>query len=102
MISEVDINDNSDICSKNVFYLPDEINNIDSEEDIDINNKIKRTRENEDMNAYKGRVLKKFEDKYGNEYPTAGGKTGYEARVYYDDDNLNEEEKRLIMEDEQE
>jgi hypothetical protein len=46
-------------------------------------------------------VVKKFEDEYGNEYPITGGKTGYDASVYYDDE-LNEEEERLIMEDQQE
>jgi hypothetical protein len=64
IISEVDINDNSEFCSKNDFYSSNEIDNIDSEEDVDINNKIKRTRENEDVNGYKGVVLKKFEDEY--------------------------------------
>jgi hypothetical protein len=55
------------------------------------------------MNDYKVRILKKFEDEYGNEYPTTGGKTGYDASVYYDDDNeFNEEVERLIMEDQQE
>jgi hypothetical protein len=40
MISEVNINDNSEICSEKV--LSNEDDNIDSEEDVDINNKIKQ------------------------------------------------------------
>jgi hypothetical protein len=48
-------------------------------------------------------VLKKFLDENGNEYPITGGKTEYDAQVYYDDDDeLNEEEERLIMEVQQE
>jgi hypothetical protein len=39
MNSEVDINDNSEICYKKV--LSNENDNTDSEEDVDINNKIK-------------------------------------------------------------
>jgi hypothetical protein len=50
------------------------------------------------VNVYEGHVLNKFEDEDGNEYPTTGGKTGYDASVYYDDDELNEEEERLITE----
>jgi hypothetical protein len=45
--------------------------------------------------------LKKFEDENGREYPLTGGKTGYDASVFFDDedsDEFNEEEKRLIME----
>jgi hypothetical protein len=76
MISEVDINDNSEICSKKVLYPLNEDENTDGEEDVDINNKIKRTREDEDVNSYKGVVLKKFLDENGNEYPISGGKTG--------------------------
>jgi hypothetical protein len=102
MISEVDINDNSEFCSKNDLYPSSEIDNTDSEEDVDINNKIKRTREDEDENACKRVVFKKFLDENGKEYPITGGKTGYNAPVYYDDDELNEEEERLIMEDQQE
>jgi hypothetical protein len=101
MISEVDINDNSEICSKKDLYPSNKIDSVDSEEDVDINNKIKRTRENEDVNVCKG-VLKKFEDEYGNEYLITGGKTGYDTDVKYDNDELNEEEERLIMEDQQE
>jgi hypothetical protein len=102
MISEVDINDNSDISSKKVLYSPDEINKTDSEEDVDINNKIKQSEENDNMNVCKGGVLK-FEDEYENEYPSTGGKNGYDTSVNYnDDDELNEEEERLIMEDQQE
>jgi hypothetical protein len=41
MISEVDINDNSEICSKKDLHPSNEIDNADSEEDVDINNKIK-------------------------------------------------------------
>jgi hypothetical protein len=102
MISEVDINDNSEICSKKVLFPPNEVDNTDSEEDVDINKKIKRTRENKDVNVYKGCVLKKFLDENGNEYPITGGKTGNYCSVYYDDDELNEKEERLIMEDQQE
>jgi hypothetical protein len=50
-------------------------------------------------------MLKKFEDENCREYPLTGGKTGYNASVFFDDedsDELNEEEKRLIMEDQQE
>jgi hypothetical protein len=54
------------------LYKSNEIDNTDSEEDVDINNKIKRIRENED------RVY------------------------YDDDDEFNEELERLIMEDQQE
>jgi hypothetical protein len=102
MTFEVDINDNSEICSEKVLYPQNEGDNTDSEKDVDINNKIKRTRENKNVNGYKGVVLKKFLDEYGNEYPITGGKTGYNTHVYYDDDELNEEEERLIMEDQQE
>jgi hypothetical protein len=102
-MSEVYINDNSEICSKNVLYPSNEVDNKDSEEDVDINNKIKKTRENEDVNVYEGRVLK-FLDENGNEYPITGGKTGNDGSVYYedDDDELNEEEEILIMDDQQE
>jgi hypothetical protein len=75
MISEVDINDNSEICSEKELDPSNEIDNTDSEEDVDINNKIKRTRENDDVNVYKGRVWKKFLDENGNELPITGGKT---------------------------
>jgi hypothetical protein len=49
-------------------------------------------------------MLKKFEDENGREYPLTGGKTEYNARIFFDDDSdeLNEEEKRLIMEDQEE
>jgi hypothetical protein len=75
MISEVEINESSislEICSKKDLYPLNEVDNSDTEEDVDINNKIKRTRENEDVNVYKGQVLKKFEDENGNEYPIPG------------------------------
>jgi hypothetical protein len=54
IISVVDINDNLEICSKKVFCIPNEINNIDCKEDVDINNKIKQNRENDDLNVYEG------------------------------------------------
>jgi hypothetical protein len=81
MICEVDINDNTDICSNKDLYPSNKIDNTDNEEEVDINNKIKRTRENEDVNGYKGVVLKKFEDENGNKYPTTGGKSKYHASV---------------------
>jgi hypothetical protein len=56
MISEVDINDNSEICSEKVLYPPNEDDNTDSEEDVDTNNKIKRTREDEDVGGCKSGV----------------------------------------------
>jgi hypothetical protein len=102
MIFEVDINESSispEICSKKVLYPLNEIINIDSEEDIDINNKIKPSIENDDVNLYEGWVLKKFEDEDENEYPSTRGKTEYNTNIYYDGDELNEEEERLIMED---
>jgi hypothetical protein len=93
MITEVDIND--------VSISP-------SDEDINIDSKIKRTREDDNtideaVNK-KGRVLKKFEDENDRVYPLTGGKTGYDASSFFDDENsdeLNEEEERLIMEDQQ-
>jgi hypothetical protein len=36
------------------LYPPIEVDNTNREEDVDINNKIKLTRESEDANAYKG------------------------------------------------
>jgi hypothetical protein len=36
MISEVDINDNSEFCSKNGLYPSNEIDNTESEEDVEI------------------------------------------------------------------
>jgi hypothetical protein len=103
MISEVDINDNSEICSEKDLYPSNKIDNIDSEEDVDIYNKIKRTREKDDVNVYQGQILKKFEDEFENKYSTTGGKTWYDTNVYCDeDDELNEEEERLIMEEPQE
>jgi hypothetical protein len=98
MISEVDINDVS-------ISPSDEIENIESDEDINIDNKIKRSREDDETDNKKGIVLKKFLDENGREYPLTGGKTGYDARVFFDDedsDELNEEEEMLIMEDQQE
>jgi hypothetical protein len=83
------------------LYSLNEIENICSKEDIDINNKIKQSRENDDVNVYKRRVLNEFEDEHGSEYPITGGKTEYDANVYYDDE-LNEEEERLIIEDQEE
>jgi hypothetical protein len=98
MISEVDINDVS-------ISQDDEIENIESDEDINIDSKIKRSREDDKIDDMKGIVLKKFLDENGREYPLTGGKTRYDARVFFDDedsDELNEEEERLIMEDQQE
>jgi hypothetical protein len=49
-------------------------------------------------------VLKKLEDENGREYALTGGKSGYNASIFFDDedsDELNEEE-RLIMEDKKE
>jgi hypothetical protein len=62
IISEVDINDNSEICSKKNLYPSNEVDNVDSEEDVDIDNKIKQIRENDDVNVYKGLLLKNYED----------------------------------------
>jgi hypothetical protein len=97
MLSEVDIN--------NVSISPDdEIENIESDEDVNIDNKIKRSRKEDKTDNRKGIVLKKFLDENGKEYPLTGGKTGYDARVFFDDedsDELNEQEERLIMEDQQ-
>jgi hypothetical protein len=87
MISEVDLNDNSEICSKKILYQLNEVDNTESDENIDISNKIKRIKENDDVNICKGCVLKKFEDEFGNEYPAIGGKTGYDACMYYDNDD---------------
>jgi hypothetical protein len=83
LISEVDINDVS-------ISPSDEIENVVSDVNINIDNKIKRAREDnviEVENKRKGRVLKKFEDENGRDYPLTGGKTGYDARVFLDEEN---------------
>jgi hypothetical protein len=83
MISEVDINDVS-------ISPDDEIENIESDEDINIDTKIKRSREDSETNDMKGIVLKKFLDENGREYPLTGGMTGYDARVFFDDEDSDE------------
>jgi mannitol-specific phosphotransferase system IIBC component len=74
MLSEVDIND--------VSISPDEIENIESDEGINIDKKIKRSREEDNRDNKKEIVLKKFLDENGREYPLTGGKTGM-MQVYF-------------------
>jgi hypothetical protein len=65
-----------EIYFKKVLFPRNEINNnIDSEKDIDINSKIKRSRKDDYVNVCKERVLKRIEDEDENEYLTTGGKT---------------------------
>jgi hypothetical protein len=83
MISEVDIND---------------VSISQSDEDINIDSKIKRNRKDDDIiyeaENKKGIILKKFFDENDIEYPLTGGETGYASVFFHDEnsDELNEEE----------